>query len=409
MSGFRLVRNARAVRTGDYPFAHWISVHGARQALAEMARCPHYRPTPLLDLGGIARRAGVHRVFYKNESPRFGIGSFKALGGAYAVALLLAEHAARHLGRQVSIAELASGSLRDVTRDITVVCASDGNHGRAVAAGAQVFGCHCVIFLHEGVSIGRERAITALGATAVRTQGNYDDSVRAAASAALACGWQVVSDTSWPGYEAIPARIMQGYTVMALEVLQQLQAMREEPPTHVFLQGGVGGLAAAIVAHFREELGAARAPTFVIVEPERADCLFQSALAGDLRASRGDLDTIMAGLACGEPSPIAWSILAAGADFFMTIPDDAAVAAMRLLAMPEDGSSPVIAGESATAGLAALLALASGEQHRPEADPQLNAHSRVLLFGTEGATDPELYRELVGRDACPSAALEATA
>lgn len=409
MSGFRLVRNAQAVRLGDYPFAHLLSVHGARRALGEMARCPHYQPTPLLDLGDIARRAGVSRVFYKDESTRFGIGSFKALGGAYAVAVLLVEHTARRLGRRVSVGELTNDSLRNLTGDITVVCASDGNHGRAVAAGAQVFGCQCVIFLHEGVSIGRERAITTLGAKVMRTQGNYDDSVRAAANAARAYGWQVVSDTSWSGYEDIPARVMQGYTVMALEILQQMQAMGAEPPTHVFLQGGVGGLAAAMVAHFWEELGSARAPTFVIVEPERADCLFQSALAGEVRSSRGDLNTIMAGLACGEPSPIAWSILAAGAAFFMTIPDDAAVAAMRLLAMPEDGSSPIVAGESATAGLAALLALASGAQNRPAADLRLNADSRVLLFGTEGATDPELYRKLVGRDASPSEASQAAA
>ena len=407
MNRFELVRNARALRRGEYPFVRMLSIEAARRARDEMIRCPHYQPTPLVDLPGIASRAGVARVLYKNESTRFGIGSFKALGGAYAVALLLAEHAALRLNRPVSIAELARGSLRDVTSDITVVCASDGNHGRAVAAGAQVFGCQCVIFLHEGVSSGRERAITALGAKVVRTQGNYDDSVRAATKAAQALRWELISDTSWAGYHTVPVRVMQGYTVMALEILEQLQVMGEEPPTHVFLQGGVGGLAAAIVAHLWEELGAARAPTFLIVEPERADCLFQSALAGKLRSSPGDLNTIMAGLACGEPSQLAWEILAAGADFFMTIPDDAAVAAMRLLARPKDGSTPIVAGESATAGLAALLALARSDALEPEADPKLDAHSRVLLFGTEGATDPELYEKLVGLDARPAEMSEA--
>ncbi|HEX2492304.1 MAG TPA: diaminopropionate ammonia-lyase [Steroidobacter sp.] len=399
MSVIGIHKNQRAPHRGKYAFHSVLSLEGAARAYADISACPIYQRTPLVKLDGIARRARVGRVFYKDESSRFGLGSFKALGGAYAVARVLCDRLRQVLEKDITIADLARGVYREHTNQVTVTCATDGNHGRAVAAGARVFGCRCVVFLHAGVSAERERAIASYGAQIVRVQGSYDDSVRAAQRAADAEGWTVVSDTSWPGYEAIPSIVMQGYTVMLREILEQLRESGEAAPTHVFVQAGVGGLAAAVVAHLWEELGAA-APIFVIVEPERAACLFASAEAGRPTAVHGELDTIMAGLACGEVSEVAWRILAAASDYFVTINEESAVEGMRLLAAGENGDPNIVAGESATAGLAALLAIAEDPRHeRLRQEMRLDQHARVLLFGTEGATDPELYQRLVGKPA----------
>lgn len=389
--GFQIFRNAAASRRGAYRFGNLLSLKRAEQAREEIGLCPLYQPTPLLALADVAAAAGVETIWYKDESPRFGLGSFKALGGAYAVAKLLQESISQRIVRTVSLHDVARGRYQELTSQITVTCATDGNHGRSVAAGAQMFGCNCVVFLHSGVSPAREEAIAAFGASTIRVAGDYDDSVEAAAAEAQKMGWTVVSDTSWPGYEQVPCLVMQGYTVMILEVMDQLRASGRAMPTHVFLQGGVGGLAAAVVATFWEALGES-APIFVIVEPERADCLYQSARAGRPSPACGDLNTIMAGLACGEVSLTAWRILAPSANYFMTIPDERAVAAMRQLA---DRTPSIVAGESATAGLAALQLLASGT---PElrAEMKLTEGARVLLIGTEGATDPALYERLAG-------------
>ena len=319
----------------------------------------------------LASSLGVGAVLLKDEGGRFGLGSFKALGGAYGVRRLLA--------RQTQ--PLAS---------IVVTCATDGNHGRAVAWGAQVFGCRAVIYLHERVSAARESAIAAYGAKTVRTPGNYDDSVRQCAEDAARNGWFVVSDTTWPGYEDVPRDVMQGYTVMVGEALAQ--AATTEGPTHVLVQGGVGALAAAVLAQLWEKQGAAR-PFLIVVEPTRADCLYRSAQAGKRVAVTGALDTIMAGLACGEPSLLAWKILDRGADAFLAIEDEWAIQAMRRLAAPAAGDASVVAGESGAAGLAGLLALGASPKLFDQAG--LDASSQVLVFNTEGATDPELYRGIV--------------
>ena len=392
----RMIENPAARAPGRYREHEVLSHAAAATAYRMITACPRYAPTPLRPLDRVAAQAGVGAVWYKDESGRFDIGSFKALGGAYAVARLLLRHAAARLGREVTVADLVHGGLRPVTQQITVTCATDGNHGRSVAAGAQVFGCRGVIFLHRDVSAGREAAIRAFGADIVRVAGNYDASVRAATRAAEQHGWEIVSDTSWPGYEEVPRDVMQGYTVMLIEVLQQLQATAARLPTHVFVQGGVGGLAAAVCAHLWEAMGSA-APITVVVEPERADCLFQSARAGRPTPASGDLSTVMAGLSCGEVSSEAWRILAAGARFFITIDDAPAIAAMRLLAHRGATAAPIVAGESATAGLAALLAAAADPALRRQL--ALAADSSILLIGSEGATDPTLYQELVGKGA----------
>jgi len=363
------------------------------QAQAVISTWPGYAITPLCALPGLARTAGVGSIHYKDEGGRFGLGSFKALGGAYAVARLLCRELGQRLGRAVSHAELRSDPvLRQACADITVTCATDGNHGRSVAWGAQMLGCRCVIYVHATVSQGREDAIARYGAQVVRTSGNYDEAVQQADHDAKALGRFVISDTSYPGYMDIPRDVMQGYQLMVHEAVSALPQW----PTHVFVQAGVGGFAAAVCAYFWERQTEQR-PVFVVVEPERADCLLQSARAGAVVAVKGDLDTLMAGLACGEVSLLAWEVLASGANAFCSIPDVAAVDAMRLLASPQPGDPVIVAGESAVAGLAALLLMVQD----PTACTKLGLtpDSRVLFFGSEGDTDPALYQQLVGRSA----------
>jgi diaminopropionate ammonia-lyase len=362
---------------------------GFRRARAEITAWPGYVPTPLLDLPGIARQAGLGVVRLKDEAGRFGLGSFKALGGAYAVTEVVAgELARRGVAPAATLAEPMAGRWREVTKTITVTCATDGNHGRAVAWGAQRCHCRAVIFIHAGVSEARAAAIAAYGAEIRRVPGTYDDSVRIASAEADAQGWFVVSDTSWPGYTEVPRTIMQGYRVMADEAVAQWRASQDDgvPPTHVFIQGGVGGVAAAVSVQARTAF--VPAPMVVVVEPDRAACLLASAELGELTSVPGDLDTLMAGLACGEPSLLAWQELERGAAAFMAIPDEAAVATMRVLA-----GAGVVAGESGVAGLAGCLLAACDPAAR--AMLGLWEQSRVLVFSTEGATDPELYARLV--------------
>lgn len=371
-----------------------LSLAEGERALQAISEWPGYRPTPLRSLAGFARRVNIGAILYKDESSRFGLGSFKALGGAYAVQRLLQKKLAQHVAsHDISTAELFSGKYRDLAAQITVCCATDGNHGRSVAWGARTFGCNCVVFLHSGVSFAREQAIAAYGARIVRTQGNYDDSVRAANEAAATQAWYLIADTSYPGYMDVPRDVMQGYSVMWFEAERQWP--RHTQLTHVFAQGGVGGLAASACAHFWERLGPAR-PQFIVVEPEAAPCLYESARAGEPTAIKGQLDTVLAGLACGEVSLLAWDILNRGADFFVTIEDEPALDTMRLLASGID-DSPLVVGESGAAALAGLLAMAQD----PELMLRLGLDSTacVLVVGTEGDTDPQFYERIVGRTA----------
>lgn len=359
-------------------------------AKSEIQMWPSYAVTPLHDLKSVARQMNVASVHYKDEGGRFGLGSFKALGGAYAVARLLCRVVGERLGRIVTTRDLLTAPCRDMAREITVTCATDGNHGRSVAWGAQLFGCQCVIYIHATVSEGRREAIERYGAKVVRTTGNYDDSVRQADADAKLMGRYVISDTSYEGYMDVPRDVMQGYQLMVEEAAQQLGGI----PTHVFVQGGVGGLAAAVCGYFWERFGNAR-PRVVVVEPDQADCLMQSARNGKVTAVHGDLNTLMAGLACGEVSLLAWEILEAGADAFAVISDEAAVETMRLLASPAKGDIAIVAGESAVAGLAAAIGVAQREDQR--AALGMNDKSRLLFFGSERDTDPALYTQLVGR------------
>ena len=378
MHPFRLVLN----RNHGTPGIIVLPEGGYRRARREITAWPGYAPTPLhaLDIPGVAS------VHYKDESGRFGLGSFKALGGAYTVCKLLgAELARRGTANNADGAALESGQYAHATQAITVTCATDGNHGRSVAWGAQRFGAACVIFVHEGVSPGRRDAIARYGAEIREVPGIYDDSVRAAQQEADAQGWFVVSDTSWPGYTEPPRDVMQGYRLMAEEALSEMP----KPPTHVFVPCGVGGVAAAVAVQLRAMCGpnGGMAPRLILAEPEEAACFTNSLEAGELRVVTGAMDTVMAGLACGEPSLLAWQELERSAFAALTVPDEMVGPAMRALK-----SLDIEAGESAVAGLIAL----EGALAEPMAAALLGLgpDSRVLIFGTEGATDRVLYDEL---------------
>jgi len=382
---FSHFKNPKVQLSSEYKYQHILSLEGFRRANKEITSWDNYEPTPLHSFDDMAEDTGVSSIFYKDEYSRFTLKSFKALGGAYAVANLLIKKL-KEEGINANSSDLISGVYKDHTSKHTVCCATDGNHGRSVAWGAQKFGCNCEIYIHRNVSEGREKAIANYGALVNRIKGNYDDSVRIAAEVAESNGYTVVSDTSYEGYTDIPKDVMQGYTVMVDEAMKQMN----DTPTHVFLQGGVGGFPSAVVSFLQESLDCP--PIFVVVEPVNADCLFQSAVNGKPTAVHGDLDTIMAGLACGEVSVLAWSILENYAPHFMTITDESIPKAMQLLA---NRTPPIIAGESAITGLAGFLIACNDVELKSKL--MINENSKILLFGTEGDTDEEMYEQLVGK------------
>ncbi|WP_434730555.1 diaminopropionate ammonia-lyase [Rhizobium binae] len=346
------------------------------------------RSTPLVPLPEIAELAGVAGVYIKDEGQRLGLGSFKALGGAYAVMTIFKQLLEQELDQTVSVTQLLSPTARKFAPGVTFCCATDGNHGKSVAAGAKILGCRSVVFIHEGVTQARADAIGA--DEVVRVDGNYDFSVEEAERVSREKGWQLVSDTSWPGYEEIPSIVSQGYTILAREALTQMEQLSVQPPTHLFLQAGVGGFASSIAVNVGENIGHENLTT-VIVEPDRAACLLVSAQNGRLSAFEPGEATIMAMLECYTPSLVAWRILDAVASAFMTVSEDDARDAMRRLANRDD---PIVAGESGAAGLAGLLRVAGDPQARTKLG--MDRNSRILLINTEGATDPASYENIVG-------------
>lgn len=387
-----LFSNPRATRT-PYPaeLQAIMSIERAGESRRWLSTWPGVTgPTPLRELSDLASELQVARLSVKDESVRSPLGSFKALGAPIA---LVRQILRLHPGFRPE--DILAGRHADALADYTVITATDGNHGRSLAAAARDAGCHCVIVLHAHVSLQREQAIAAYGARIVRIAGNYDASVEEAARLAAAHAWQVVSDTSYEGYQDIPRDVMQGYGTIAAEVTEQTGAQRggECAYTHVFLQGGVGGLAAGVASWLWEYHGTRR-PNFIVVEPAQADCLLQSAIQGRAARATGSVDSVMAGLACGETSPLAWRFLEPAIDHFVTIADDEAIEAMRVLARGSTRDRPIVAGESGTAGLAALRALRG--QAALSAQAGLDPQSRVLIISTEGATDPQMYEKLVG-------------
>ena len=356
-------------------------------ASKEITKWDGYAPTPLHNLNALAQAINVSAILYKDEGPRFGLGSFKALGGAYA-ALRVLQNEIGKTQENVTLADVRSGRYASDAAGITIVSATDGNHGRSLAWGCQRFGAPCRIYIHADVSEGRAQAMRDLGATVVRIDGDYDASVALAREEADANGWFVVSDTSWEGYTEPPRDVMTGYGVMVDEVTASL----DQAPTHVFLQGGVGGLAASVCAAFRQFWGE-NSPRVVIVEPDLAACLYVSAKADAVTAFNIEIETVMAGLSCGEPSEMAWEILREEAQDFVTISDELIAPTVRLLARPMAGDPMIEAGESAVAGLSASIAAARNDELRTALG--IDENSRIILFGSEGVTDPAVYAEMM--------------
>ncbi len=357
-------------------------------AVSEISSWSGYEATPLHQLSNLAHSLQLGAIYYKDEGPRFGLGSFKALGGAYAGLKVLQRQLAKRLGKNVTADEIRSGAYAGDIAEMTLVSATDGNHGRSLSWGARMFGASCRIYIHREVSEGRADAMRDLGAAVIRIDGDYDESVARARSDADENGWFVVSDTSWDGYTQAPKDVMSGYGVMVREIVAEL----DRAPTHVFLQGGVGGLAGAVAAGLRQHWGA-DAPRVVVVEPELAACLFESARAGVPTSVIIERETLMAGLSCGKPSELAWRILSEEVSDFMTIPESLVEPSMRLAGRPMGSDPAITAGESAVAGLAAVIASAVQEPLRINLG--LTPESRILLIGSEGATDLEIYNRIM--------------
>lgn len=357
---------------------------------------PGYEPTPLHNLGELARQLGLGAVYVKDESHRFALNAFKVLGGSFAIAKYLA----RKLNKDISelpYGVLTSDETKKALGDVTFATTTDGNHGRGVAWTARVLKQRSVVYMPKGSSERRFDAIAAEGAVVAIRDVNYDESVRLTAKEANEKGWVVVQDTAWKGYEDIPLWIMQGYGTMSSEVLDQLKMANADAPTHVFIQAGVGSLAGVVQGFFRTHFPQ-NPPKVVVVEASKADCFYRSALACDGRphAVDGDLDTLMAGLACGEANTIAYDILRDYASAFVSCPDYVAARGMRVLGNPLKGDPDVCSGESGavTTGLLTFIMRNRGLSALRDM-LGLNENSRVLLFSTEGDTDPGRYRSVV--------------
>ncbi len=357
---------------------------------------PKYEKTPLKSLKELAKYMGVQDIWVKDEASRFGLNAFKALGGSFAIG--------KYLTQKYQLGEKAAGflELMECMREketLTFVTATDGNHGRGVAWAARQFGQKSVVYMPKGSAPERLHNIQAENADTSITEYNYDNTVRFANAKAQENGWIVVQDTAWEGYEDIPTWIMQGYTTMAKEALEQLQGER---PTHIFIQAGVGSLAAAVVGFFSNQFPEEK-PVMVVVEPETAACFYETMEAndGERRCVGGDMKTIMAGLACGEPSTIALPILEENAEFYLSCKDKVAADGMRILGNPLPGDERVIAGESGASGFgAAMTILTDMSCEKLKKEMGIDEHSKLLFFNSEGATDRENYRRIVWEGKC---------
>lgn len=387
---FKLVSRER--RPGIKYNLDFMSLENAKKVRDFHASFPIYQETPLTELPQTAKEMGLGTIYIKDESYRFGLNAFKVLGGSYAIGNYLA----KRLGKTISdlpFEKLVSEEVKKELGEITFVTATDGNHGRGVAWTANQLRQKSVVYMPKGSSSERLANIQAEGADASITNLNYDEAVRLANSQAEQKGWVMVQDTAWEGYEDIPLWIMQGYCTMGYEVYMQLR----EKPTHIFLQAGVGSLAGAVTGFFSAVYGEER-PIITIVEPNKADCLYRTAEANDgkLHFVTGEMNTIMAGLACGEPCSIGWNVLRDYADFFISCPDYSAAQGMRILGNPAKGDAKVISGESGASAFGCVAEIMRDPRLAGLKETlKLDETSRVLFFSTEGDTDKDSYKSIV--------------
>ncbi len=335
------------------------------EAIQSISSWETYKPTPLLKLNKLKKELNFKEIYYKDEDKRFNLKSFKALGGAFAVNKIASEK-----------------------KNITVATATAGNHGRSVAWGAQRLGLKCKIFISENVSESREIAMKNLDAEVIRVKGNYDNSLKECIKQSQKNNWEIVQDVSWEGYKKVPKLIMAGYTIMIKEIFDQIE---NDSITHVFLQAGVGGMAAAMIAGFAKF--SKNIPKFIIVEPENADCIFKS--IKNNKPTRVDInkETIMGGMSCGDVSTVAWKILKNSTNYCLTIPDKAISSVIALLAESRLSNQKIVAGECAVPGIIALISIFKDKNYLNKLE--LNPDSKILLFGCEGLTDNKMYKKLL--------------
>lgn len=390
MEGIRLIsRHPSHCATGTEAD---FSAEVARTTRRFHESMPAYEMTPLIELPNLAAHLGVGAIQVKDESGRLGLGSFKGLGGSYAIARIIGERLGLD-SSELTFDSISNSEAHVRLNGLTLITATDGNHGRGVAWTAQQLGCPCRVLLPRGTSLERLHAIQELGAEATITEVNYDDTVRMAVQLAGEYGWELVQDTSWNGYERVPKLIMQGYTTMASEICDQLG---DAVPTHVFLQAGVGAMAGAVTGYLAARYGE-RLPVITIVEPLAAGCIFRTAQVddGQLHGVSGDLSTMMAGLACGEPCYLGWELLKAHASHYAVVPDEAAALGMRVLGNPLRGDRRIISGESGAATMGFVVAALLDRDVSLRNRLGIDSSSRLLCISTEGDTDSVNYRRVV--------------
>jgi diaminopropionate ammonia-lyase len=391
----KTIESVHYERGNDHAFpTEQFGVENAKKVNGFHKSFPSYSPTPLVGLKELSEHLGIKNCFVKDESFRFGLNAFKGLGGSYCIGRYIAEKLGVDI-QELSYEKVKREDTKKAVGDVTFVTATDGNHGRGIAWTAAELGYKSVVFMPKGSSVERLNNIKAFGGEAYITEMNYDDTVRYATEYAEKNDGVLVQDTAWEGYEKIPGWIMEGYTTIGHEIVEQLEG---EELTHIFLQAGVGAMAGAIAGYFADYYSDKKRPLITIVEPNKADCIYKTALENDgkLHAVKGDLDTIMAGLACGEPCSIGWNILDNYADSFVSVPDYIAANGMRILANPLGKDKSIVSGESGAVTLGFVAEVMKNDSLKELRERlKLNKDSKVLCISTEGDTDKEHYRKIV--------------
>lgn len=402
LAGIQLLTNPHR-RVGQRP--DFLSLEETEPVRHLHGSLKEYAPTPLVELSGLARRLGVASICVKDESKRFGLNAFKGLGGVYALCRAVCDQLGLDY-RTATLEQLQEPANREQISRMVFVTTTDGNHGKGVSWAAGLLGAKSYVYMPRGSVEARAQAIRDAGSAEVTiTDLSYDDAVRYSAKLAEENGWYLIQDTSWPGYDTVPSWIVQGYTTMVYEALNQLDTLGYPRPTHVFLQAGVGAMAGSVTGALQCTYGD-DLPKIAIVEPDEVACIFESARNDDGTEHKavGSEVTIMAGLNCAEPCQLTWPILRDFADAYFACPDWVSARGMRVLAAPVDGDAPIISGESGAVTTGLVSVLLEREDLKPFRNQLgLDEHSVILLFNSEGDTDPEGYRSVVYDGAYPTA------
>lgn len=385
---------------GNYDIS-FLNEEVAENIHAYHASFPMYENTPLVSLTNLAEEVGVKDVFVKDESYRFGLNAFKVLGGSYAIGEVVAEKLGIPL-TELSFERLVSDEIREKLGEVTFITATDGNHGRGVAWTANQLKQKSIVYMPKGTVEERAENIRKLGAEVTVQDANYDECVRMANDLAEEKGYVMVQDTAWDGYEDIPRWIMQGYMTMSYEIAEELREL-DKKPTHIFLQAGVGSLAAAATGYFSNIYKGDDKPLITIVEPNTVACIYESALAGERVLIGGNYHTIMAGLACGEPNTVGLEVLFDYADYYISASDNLAAYGMRVLGNPLGDDKKIISGESGAAPFGVVVKVLEDDRYQGMKETlQINEDSVLLFISTEGDTDRKNYLDVVWDGKYPS-------